>query len=81
MPPTYEYDCLKCDAKYSVIKSIKSYDGKDRCPDCGNVGDRVYSAKVAFIGTSVQDAEYNPAFGQVVNNKSHREELAKSLGS
>jgi putative FmdB family regulatory protein len=80
MPPIYEYQCEKCDEAYEVLKSIKIYDGKDPCPQCGNVGDRVFSSKVSFIGAKVEDAEYNPAFGQVVKGKRHREELAKKNG-
>ncbi len=35
---------------------------------------------IQFIGASVQNAEYNPAFGQVVKNKYERSELCKKHG-
>ena len=38
------------------------------------------SANIYVIGAKVENAEYNPAFGQVVKNKNHRNELAKQRG-
>ena len=79
--PTYEFTCPKCDVNFETYESIKTYDGDGECPTCKNVSrERVYSSKVLFIGTSVQSPEYNPAFGQVVKNKQHRDELAKRNG-
>ena len=77
--PTYDYFCDKCDKDYEVIKSIKEYDGKDQCPACENIGTRIFSCNIQFIGTKVEDAEYNPAFGKVVKNKYERNELAKKF--
>lgn len=78
--PTYEYSCEKCDKKYEVIKSIKEYDGRDQCPDCGNIGNRIFSCNIQFIGTKIEDAEYNPGLGQITYGKQDREEKAKRLG-
>ena len=78
--PTYPYNCLKCDQEYEAFKSIKEYDGQDPCPGCGNIGERVFSSDIQFIGASVESAEYNPGLGCVVKNKKHRDEIAKSRG-
>lgn len=78
MPPTYEYSCEPCNNNYEVIKTMSSYDGKDPCPSCGEIGCRIFSSNVHFIGQSVQNAEYNPGLGCVVKNKYHRAELCKA---
>ena len=75
--PIYEYFCEPCSKQYDVIKSIKVYDKKDPCPECGKVGYRILSANIQFLGSKVEDAEYNPAFGTIVKSKRHRDELAK----
>jgi putative FmdB family regulatory protein len=34
--PTYEYQCPKCNKKFSLVLSIKDHDaGKAKCPKCG----------------------------------------------
>ena len=78
---TYEWRCNKCEVEFETMQSIKDYDGQTSCPTCGEVTkDRILSANIHFIGTSVESAEYNPAFGQVVKSKRHRDELAKQKG-
>lgn len=74
----YDYFCQKCDADYEIIKSIKEYDGKDPCPQCGNVGSRILSKDIFFTGTKIEDAEWNPGLGAITKSKKHRDELAKS---
>lgn len=74
----YDYHCEKCDADFEVIKSIKEYDGKDECPTCGNIGQRIIKP-VVFYGEKVQNAEYNIGLGKVTKNKQHRDELAKRM--
>ena len=77
----YEWRCQKCDIQFETVQSIKEYNGKTSCVTCGNeTSERILSADVYFIGAKVESAEYNPAFGQVVKNKRHREELAKARG-
>jgi len=76
----YDYSCQKCDKDFEVIKSIKEYDGKDQCPTCGNIGQRLIKP-VVFYGEKVQNAEYNIGLGKVTKNKKHREELAKRIGA
>jgi putative FmdB family regulatory protein len=34
--PTYEYLCLSCKKRFSVIMTIREYEkGKTKCPKCG----------------------------------------------
>jgi len=73
--PIYDYSCV-CGDKFEVVKSIKDATNVEHCPNCGAPGQRILT-KFYFSGASVQNAEWNPAFGQVVNNKYHRSELAK----
>lgn len=79
--PTYDYFCEKCDKNYETIVSIHQYDGKDKCPECGNIGQRIFSCKIEFIGTKVEDAEYNVGLGRITKSKRHRQELANQLGA
>ena len=81
MPPIYDYHCEKCDDDFEVIKSIKEYDGKDPCPTCGNVGQRILSCSIYFTGTKIEDAEFNVGLGKVTKSKKHRDELAKRIGA
>lgn len=78
--PIYDYFCESCKKEYSVIKSIKLYDGKDLCPDCLKLGNRVFSCDVNFLNAKVESAEYNPGLGCITKNKRDREEKAKRLG-
>ena len=77
--PTYDFSCQQCDESYEIIKSIHEYDGKDRCPKCNEIGHRIYSSKVSFIGTKVEDREFNVGLGKITKGKRHREELAKAM--
>jgi putative FmdB family regulatory protein len=74
----YDYDCAKCQTEYEVIKSIHAYNGKDPCPLCGNIGQRIIRP-VVFYGEKVQNAEYNIGLGKITKNKQHRDELAKRM--
>src|SRR5690242_10991509 len=81
MPPTYEFRCTPCNAKFETVESITEYDGDGECPKCHKISrDRVFSSNIQFLGAKVQDAEYNPAFGKVVKSKRERDELAKRHG-
>lgn len=75
----YCYEC-ECGEEFEVVKSVRYIDTPEHCPACDKVATRVMSSSVFFIGAKVEDAEYNPAFGQVVKNKKHRDELAKARG-
>jgi putative FmdB family regulatory protein len=79
--PIYDYFCEKCDHDFEIIKSIKEYDGKDQCPECGNIGQRILSCSIYFTGTKIEDAEFNVGLGKITKSKKHREELAKRAGA
>ncbi|MBI5632230.1 MAG: zinc ribbon domain-containing protein [Nitrospirae bacterium] len=34
--PIYEYDCMKCSERFSVLKSITSGKNETKCPQCGS---------------------------------------------
>lgn len=74
----YDYNCATCKTEYEIIKSIKEYDGKDQCPKCGNIGQRIIKP-IIFYGEKVQNAEYNVGLGKITKNKKHRDELAKRM--
>lgn len=79
--PTYDFYCAKCDKNFETIESIVTYDGDGECPTCKNIShDRILSAKVHFIGTKVEDREYNHGLGIVTKGKRHREAEAKARG-
>ncbi len=78
--PTYEYFCEKCDKNFEVIKSIHEYKSPENCKQCGNEATKVFSRQVHFIGTKIEDAEFNPGLGCITKSKRHREELAKRKG-
>lgn len=52
----------------------------EHCPDCALQGERVFSSKIHFKGTNVENAEYNPAFGKVIHNKRERRYEAEKRG-
>lgn len=79
--PTYEFFCKKCDKNFDTYESIVEYDGDGECPNCKTISrERLISDNIQVIGASLEYAEYNPAFGQVVKNSAHRKELAKRKG-
>lgn len=75
--PIYAYDCLKCDTEFELVRPMSEYKAPGKCPDCGNIGEKIVTKPYGFIGAQVENAEYNPAFGCIVKNKKHRNELAK----
>lgn len=78
--PTYPYHCEKCDKGFEVVKTMSEYNKPEFCSSCGMEGRYVFTPPRAIIGASVQNAEYNPAFGKIVRNKNERDELAKRNG-
>lgn len=77
----YDFHCDQCDKDFEVVKSIKEYTGKENCPTCGRAGQRIFSCKIEFLGTKIEDAEFNPGLGQITKSKKHRDEIAKRLGA
>jgi putative FmdB family regulatory protein len=76
----YDYQCLSCGHAFDVVKPMTKASRKEKCRKCRKVASRIWSANIQFIGAAVQHAEYNPAFGQVIKNKRHRDEMARRRG-
>lgn len=77
--PTYEYKCKK-HGVFEVIKPIAEYKTPEKCETCGRVAEKIVSRPAGFIGTKVEDAEYNPGLGVVTKSAKHRKEVANRLG-
>lgn len=75
----YPYLCKKCDLEFDVVKHHSLSSKKEKCPECKKVADRIWPRPL-FIGTSVENAEYNPGLGVVTKGKRDREEQAKRQG-
>ena len=75
----YPYTCESC-GDYEVIKSHTECTRPEPCPNCQQIGSRVWT--VPQIDTSVchQDYEFNPGLGCVIKNKAHRKQVAKQMG-
>lgn len=79
--PTYDFACAKCDEPFEIIQSIKEYDGKANCPSCGiESRERIFSANAFFIGSKVEDKEFNPGLGIITKNAKHRRDEARARG-
>jgi len=72
----YPYVCEKCNKDQDILKPASDSSKIEHCNQCGNELKRVWT-RFQVIGASVQNAEYNPGLGCVVNNKRHRQEIAK----
>lgn len=63
-----------------MIKSVAEMTSPETCA-CGSLAVRDFvPTRIHLIGTAVQNPEYNPGLGCVVNNKQHRAELCKQKG-
>jgi hypothetical protein len=79
--PAYDFYCPKCDKNFETIESIATYDGDGECPNCKNISnERIFTSRVHFIGTKVEDREFNHGLGIVTKGKRHREQEAKERG-
>lgn len=76
----YPYACNSCAWDFEVIKSVRHIEDPEVCPSCGSMDTYRYIGRTHFYGATVEDAEFSPAFGQVVKGRKHREELAKRNG-
>lgn len=91
--PKYDLACKKCGRIVKITKAKKS-DPNPNCEFWNCLSDRTFvldrpkknkpfkiqKSGLTFIGTKVEDAEYNPGLGCITKNKRHREEIAKRLG-
>lgn len=76
----YEYRCIGCKKYFEVSKPVSEYDTTETCPDCGDFGEKQFSANLYFNKAKVTHAEYNPGLGCVVKNERHKDYLMKSKG-
>lgn len=78
---TYEYRCLDCNKRFDVYKSMKDMERNENCPRCGEFAERLFvPSRVHLSKTKVEHPEYNPGLGQVVKNRSHKQEIMKRKG-
>lgn len=75
--PTYPYRC-ECGNEFEVVKRMAEIDRVERCELCQRKATR-YIGRTNFTGASEWNSDayrgYNPAFGKVVNGKTHQREL------
>lgn len=79
----YPYFCEKCDNEFEIIKSVRNIDDVEKCPDCGNIGERTIAKEQAFSKSSAGDwntSHYNPAFGKWMKSNSEAKSEAKRKG-
>lgn len=43
--PLYSYECKKCANKFDVIKKLKDFDKKEKCPKCESTYTKRYISK------------------------------------
>lgn len=56
--PIYTFECLKCEKTFEHVCSIKSYNGKAKCPSCSSKKTtRCYTDDVATINGSVKKSD------------------------
>ena len=74
----YPYLCKGC-GEFDVVKPASESAKKEKCPKCRKQAQRLYVGAL-FIGTAVENAEFNPGLGVVTKSKRDREEQAKRRG-
>lgn len=75
----YPYACEKCDKTFDVVKHHTKSSRKEKCPDCGKVASRIWT-RAEFIGTKVENAEFNHGLGMVTKSARHRKDEARARG-
>jgi len=76
----YPYECPTCHHDTDIIKSVDDIENVELCPICDTIMDRLIVGGSCFMGEKIEEAEYNPGLGCIVNNKKHRDEIAKRKG-
>lgn len=76
----YEYECSSCDLVIEITKSASDYRRDEKCNCCGKQMTAVVTGGGGILLKRTEFPEYNPAFGTVVRNSTHRKELAKQRG-
>ena len=75
----YDYLCPNCDVMTASVKSLQDYDSPEHCSICSSEMMKVFNA-VNIFAKKTDWPEYNPAFGKIIRNRSHRAEEAKING-
>ncbi len=79
--PTYPYECKFCLYHFDIMKTVASIDDDEPCPECDSATDRLIARNQSFYGADQWDCVgYDPAFGQIIKDNSHRKRLAKEKG-
>lgn len=56
--PAYTYQCSKCNCIFEIVCSIKDYEEKAKCSDCGSIKTfRRYHDDLSTLNTSVKKAD------------------------
>lgn len=76
----YDFICEKCSLEFEVIRPMKDAHLPVNCVKCGKEASRIWSSKVQFLGTKIEDREFNVGLGKITKSKKHRDELAKRMG-
>ncbi len=64
----YPYHCDECGLEQDIVKPVSECSNPEKCKDCDSLLRRVYTAPLLY-GTSVYEANHNPALGQTFTSK------------
>ena len=71
--PAYDYECPNCKKAFTEFKPMSQSQTPSRCPDCDNVGERLYTASPL-----PQFKEYyDEQFGAYISSARQEEKLMK----
>jgi putative FmdB family regulatory protein len=73
--PLYEYECPLC-GKFEILQTNYSDQSADKCPECGNLSERVVSLCGFKPFVSFWSEALCPTPGQQVEIRSRAEEMA-----
>jgi len=69
MPPTYEYQCPKCNVFTDVVKPMADSSSEESCPGCTTIMERVITSPRIATSNCQFDTHYNWGLGKVVKSK------------
>ena len=62
--PIYEYKCLKCNEKFSLLQSLYPSDNSTECPKCSSVEVKKVVSSFSCTGSDRDSsAAHAPSFG------------------
>ena len=74
----YLYNCESCGKPVEIAKPVSAYDKPEQCEICGEEMVRLFT-RTQLFRTSVQERNWQPAFGKVMTQSEARAE-AKARG-